>query len=49
MPLKIVLWRPQNLSRLKPYYKSTITAVKIHVSKKDLPYLNSVLTKWGFL
>ena len=28
MPLNIVLLRPQNWSRLKPYYKSTITAVK---------------------
>ena len=28
MPLDIVFRRPQNWSRLKPYYESTITAVK---------------------
>ena len=28
MPLKIVFLRPQNWSQLKPYYYSTITAVK---------------------
>ena len=28
MPLKFVFWRPKNGSRLKPYYQSTITAVK---------------------
>ena len=28
MPLNIVFWRPQNRSRLKPYYQNTITAVK---------------------
>ena len=29
MPLKIVLLKPQNSCRLKPYYWSTITAVKV--------------------
>ena len=28
MPLKVVFLRPQNGSRLKPDYSSTITAVK---------------------
>ena len=28
MPLNIVFLKPQNWSRLKPYYYSTITAVK---------------------
>ena len=28
MPLNVVFLRPQNWSRLKPYYSSTITAVK---------------------
>ena len=28
MPLKIVFLRPQNWSRLKPYYSSTMTTVK---------------------
>ena len=28
MPLKIAFLRPPNWSRLKPYYQSTITAVK---------------------
>ena len=32
MPLKIVFWRPQNWSRLKPYYYSTSTAIKVIVS-----------------
>ena len=32
MPLKIVFSRPQNWSRLKPYYSSTITAVKDFLS-----------------
>ena len=29
MPLNIVFLRPQNWSRLKPYYYSTTTAVKV--------------------
>ena len=29
MPLNIVFVRPQKWSRLKPYYYSTITAVKV--------------------
>ena len=32
MPLKIVLLRPQNWSRLKPYYSSIITAVKVFLA-----------------
>ena len=32
MPLKIVFLRPQNWSRLKPYYSSTITAVKVQIN-----------------
>ena len=28
MPLNVVFLRPQNWSRLKPYYESTITAIK---------------------
>ena len=31
MPLNIVLLRPQNWSRLKPYYESTITSVKVNI------------------
>ena len=34
MPLKIVFSRPQNWSRLKPYYQSTTTAVKVLIFRK---------------
>ena len=41
MPLKLVFSKPQNWSRLKPFYSSTIIAVKIlffhaYSSKKSL-------------
>ena len=37
MPLKILFLRPQNWSRLKPYYQSTITAVK-----------DAKVPRWGY-
>ena len=37
MPLKIVFSRPQNWSPLKPYFSSTITAVKEKVSRRLRP------------
>ena len=36
MPLRIVFLRPQNWSQLKPYYESTITAVKADCSRDVL-------------
>ena len=39
MPLKIVLLRPHDWSRLNPYYSSTITTVK---GFNDMP-------KWSFV
>ena len=33
MPLSVVFLRPQNRSRLKPYYQSTITAFKVVAEK----------------
>ena len=32
MPLNVVFLRPQNWSRLKPYYQSTTTAVKVKMA-----------------
>ena len=44
MPLKMVSSRPQNRSRLKPNYSSTITAAK-EKSPKSLPAIFGVSLK----